>query len=96
MLKEAVESAFRIRARMARRETDVFILRRPVSTSLSFKEYERGRSLGAIISLAEQTLGQPVLDETELLGKYDFVLAFPRNAGKLLGSIQRLGLELIP
>jgi thiol-disulfide isomerase/thioredoxin len=96
MLKEAVESAFRIRAQIARRETDVFILRKRASAELEFKEYPNGRALGAIVSLAEQTLGRPVLDETGLHEKYDFVLAFPHNTGELIDSIQSLGLELIP
>jgi thiol-disulfide isomerase/thioredoxin len=96
MLKEAVESAFRIRAQIARGETDVFILRKRASADLEFREYPNGRALGAIVSLAEQTLGRPVLDETGLHEKYDFVLAFPHNAGELMGSIQRLGLELSP
>jgi thiol-disulfide isomerase/thioredoxin len=95
MLQSSVASAFHVRVQIARRETDVFVLRRPASTSLPFEEYEHGRSLGAIVSLAEQTLRHPVLDETGLHGKYDFVLSFPRDAGELLGSIQRLGLELV-
>jgi thiol-disulfide isomerase/thioredoxin len=95
-LKAIVESAFSVRAQTEKRETDVFILRRRASASLKFREYPNGRAVGAIVSLAEQTLGRPVLDETGLSKKYDFVLSFPRNTAELMDSVQSLGLELVP
>jgi thiol-disulfide isomerase/thioredoxin len=96
ILRKAAESAFRVTAQILAQQTDVFVLRRRGAASLPLREHESGRSVDVIINLAERTLKRPVVDETGLHEKYDFVLAFPHNADELADSIRSLGLELVP
>jgi uncharacterized protein (TIGR03435 family) len=62
----------------------------------------RNQSLGGFINSIESNIGQPVLDETDLKGRYDLQLQFPSRRVKfdkdayLRALFEQLGLELVP
>jgi uncharacterized protein (TIGR03435 family) len=112
-LQKALEAHFGITAQREIRETDVYILTAPEGRSPNLREpvskkdsrsYGLGKmsfhnmQIGGLCSKLEAILKRPVLDETNLKGKYDFEFnCVHKNSESLASAVrEQLGLELTP
>ena len=95
MLRQILTTAFGVSARRESWSADVYVLRK-APTGSTLRAAEKGRALQSVVAFAENILGRPVLDETGLTGKYNFVLAYTNDRQVLMTTVKELGLELVP
>jgi uncharacterized protein (TIGR03435 family) len=112
LLRRTLEEAFRLQSHIEHRETDVYVLARlpGIQPKLSPPSVTSGRwtrdgeltaismPLSFLVRTAERTLGQTVMDETGLSGRFDFQVTWnPAVPGSLAESVRtQLGLQLAP
>ena len=95
MFRQILTTAFGVTARRESRPTDVYVLRK-APTGPALHVSPKGRTLQSVVAIAEGVLGRPVLDETGLTEKYDFVLAYTSDRQVLMATVKELGLDLVP
>ncbi|HWQ02971.1 MAG TPA: TIGR03435 family protein [Candidatus Nitrosotenuis sp.] len=110
-LREALEGTFNFRARRETRETDVYVLVAPHGPKPALRpwvsgdgttRWSRGKAtvvgmpLAGLISMLESVVQRPIVDETQLTGKFDFELTWDeKDAKSMVAAVrEQLGLEL--
>lgn len=108
---KAIESRFRLQISREKKAIDVFILTRTEQTTQKFKSntsavshssYAEGVLAGSSVPIAvlmdslENNLELPVIDETKLKGKFDYLITFDgKNPNTLIQEVpKQIGLRL--
>jgi uncharacterized protein (TIGR03435 family) len=111
ILQHALETALSLQMRRETREVEVFEMvapngpkpaLRPSASGGGMTRWGRGKAtsvgmpLSSLASMLESVVGKPVIDETELTGKFDFELIWDEKDRKSMVAAVReqLGLEL--
>ena len=95
ILRQLITSTFAVQANREMRDMDVYVLRPLSGSRKQLKILDDGNPLASVVRYAEAFLQRPVVDETGMKEKYDFVLA-PKNETELQGAVNDLGLNLLP
>jgi uncharacterized protein (TIGR03435 family) len=106
-LRGGLEQAFGVEVAKEKRSVDAIVLRAPtgpgeqlrpsssayhMSTSRGVFSMKNGE-IRSMVAYLENNLGRPVIDETGLSGKYDWVLAFdPDERQSLVEGLKQLGI----